>query len=114
MCGAAVAMLGISADTFYHLSPAEFYYAVKAKSEDKKADIIEAYEVARFQAMLVINYTSTILKKPIEKPQDLTLFTWEEHPNMKKQSQEEMKRAVQKIALMLGTKPEQEKVINTK
>ena len=110
-----MATLGVSSEEFFDLSPVEFYYALKTTREFRRAASKEAYEIAREQAVWIINYTSTRLKDPFKSPTDMVKFVWENEPNKEKQSVDDMKRAITRIALMIGTKPEQEKVhINTK
>lgn len=92
------------------LSLGEYKAAFTTWNENKQAESRERFESSRLQAVWIINATSTILKKQLDKPQDLYLFPWEEKPVLKKQSPEEMKKAMQKIALAFGTVDKQEKV----
>jgi hypothetical protein len=82
------------------MSPREFYYALKSKQE-RDSQIIEhefkqAYKVARFQAVLLIN---PHLKRgqQYKDPMELIKFSWEKNV-IKKQSVEEMKQELMAIA----------------
>jgi len=82
------------------MSPKEFYYALKAKSEDTSRKIEfefrKDYEVARFHAMLVIN--PTLGKgKQIKSPKELVSFAWEKE-EVHVQSVEDMKAMLMGIA----------------
>ena len=92
------------------MSFAEYRSAFRVWNDLKIAQSREAYEIARLQALLIINMTSTRLKKGIDKPEDLVLFSWEEKSVSKKQSPENMKKAMDKIALAFGTTDKVEKV----
>ena len=96
------------------MSFAEYRSAFSVWQDLKRAQSQEAYEISRLQALLVINLTSTRIKKGFDKPQDLVLFAWEEESVKKKQSPEEMKKAMDKIALAFGTTDKIEKVNPTK
>ena len=105
-------MLRISVEDFYKLSPKEFYYALKAKREEDTAkielDIKQRYEVARFQAMLVINPT---LKRgnQLKDPKDLIVFSWEKDEKEGKQSIDEMKAVMMGVARRQNRKSKKEK-----
>jgi hypothetical protein len=103
--------LHISPEVFYDLSPVEFYYVLSAAREKKKAESQEAYEIARYEAFLIINSTSSILKRRLRDVFELGKFPWEEDRVQlpKKQTPEEMKQAVLGIAAAFGAKPKQEK-----
>jgi len=92
------------------MSFAEYRSAFKVWQDLKQAQSREAYEISRLQALLIINMTSTRIKKGFDKPQDLVLFSWEEEAVSKKQSPENMKKAMHKIAAAFGTTDKIEKV----
>jgi len=58
------------------------------------------YEVARYQAVSIINLTSTVLKKQITDARELTRFPWEE--KVVAQSPDQIKHAVMAIASRYG------------
>ena len=93
-------ILGISYFEFFALSPKEFYYAIKAVNEKEKLERHHQYQVARYTAVSIINMTSTILKKQITDPRELTQFPWED--NIKEQTDEQLQGAVRAMALKLG------------
>lgn len=100
--------MGLSVEEIGELSFAEYTAAFRVWGDNERARSQEQLEIARLQSYWVIALTSTLkFQKPLKKPQDLLLFPWEEHPTQKKQSVEEMKMALKKIALMFGTKDKQ-------
>ena len=92
------------------MSFAEYRSAFSVWQDLKRAQSREAYEIARLQSLLIINMTSTRIKKGFDKPQDLVLFAWEEEAVSKKQSPQDMKKAIEKIAVAFGTTDKVEKV----
>lgn len=78
------------------LSLREYFHALKVHTDVRIAEFRERYEVARFQAVLIINF-SPRLKKHIDDPRKLVPFAWEEGIVVKKQSMEEMKLAIQSV-----------------
>lgn len=70
------------------------------------------YEVARFNAYLVLQ-PHLDAKKEIG-PADIYRLPWEEKKELKKQTPEEIRQAMKRMALSFGTKPKQEKLPITK
>lgn len=70
-------LLGISYDTFYDLSPKEFYYASKARFQMLNIIKYAVYEAARWQTATMINM-DPMNKTHIEDVTQLGLFSWEE------------------------------------
>lgn len=91
-------MLKISPSEFYDLSPLEFYYAAKAVGEARMAQVQVDYEISRYNALLVINNTSTILKERYKDPRELSKFTWEKDVQQIAQTPEQLQKAIMGIA----------------
>lgn len=77
------------------------------KEEHEKFAYRRSYELARFEAYLIL--TPHFDKDKEVFVNDVYPFPWEEEKSQKKQSPEEMKREIKKMALFFGTKPKQEK-----
>lgn len=69
---------------------------MKAVGDYRQARSREAYEIARFQAVLIVN--PTLGKRQIKKVEDYVRFAWEEKKVGEKQSVEEMKSVLFSIA----------------
>lgn len=104
----AVGHLGVSYSEFWDLSLLEYAEMQKGLVERADVEYKREYEVTRFGVYLLLFYNERI-KTSTEIP-DIFPFPWEEKKSEKKQSVEEMKRQIQKMALTFGTKPKQEKI----
>jgi len=93
-----VAVLGITIEDFYNMTPKEFSQALKFKYERESQELDYnmklQYVVARFQAVLLIN-PQLPKGKWIRDPCELVRFHWEAE---KVQSVDEMKRFLQGMA----------------
>ena len=90
--------LHITAGEFYDLDAVEFHYALKTVRRARQAQGREAYEIARLQAVLIINPT---LKTPFKEPQDYIQFSWEKKKE-KGQSLEDMKKQVLSLGVLFA------------
>lgn len=73
------------------LAPVELWHAFQAMRKQEERRIQEGYEVARFEAILIINPTLAKEDK-IESATDYLRFPWEKKQLIKVQSVEEMKK----------------------
>lgn len=80
----------------------------KGLAERASTEAHKEYEVARFEAYLLLFYNQRI-KENTEIP-DIFPFPWEKKKSDKKQSTEEIEREIKKMALTFGTKSKQEKI----
>jgi len=108
----AVVNLGVSYTEFWDLSLAELHYMHVARGEYENIVLRRMYVVARFEAYLVLQ--PHLDKEKEIGPVDIYRFPWEEEKKQEKQTPEEMKAAMKKMALSFGTKPEQKKLDITK
>ena len=94
------------------MDPREYFYAMLAKRDFIVGKRHEAYEVARLQAVLVINSTLK-REQQYRRVQDLIRFVWEKEV---KQTVGQMKQAVLAIARAQGVSktPLKRKTIRTK
>jgi hypothetical protein len=83
---------------FYTMSWVEFNQAIKAHQEIEEHRIRKEYEIARFEAILIINPTLD-RKDKIKDSRDLIRFDWE---NPRTQSVEEQKTIL--MGLVAATK----------
>lgn len=60
------------------------------------------YEVARYEATLIINYTSTILKQRIDDQRKAFPFPWEKEQMALPQTQEELLKQGKALARAFG------------
>jgi len=100
MAARAAAILNITIDAFYDMTPKQFYYMLQARRDWEeqrvKHEMQVAYEVERLGCVMVIN--SQLKRKDQYKDvQDLIRFTWE-GAEPKKQSVSEMKEILLGIA----------------
>jgi len=95
--GQAIAILGISPETLEDLSLREYFYALRVYMEHRRNQSRELYNIARLQAVLIINFSGNI-KHPITDPMMLVRFDWETKSKEQKQTVEEMKSAIFTIA----------------
>ena len=100
MAARAAAILNITIDAFYDMTPKQFYYMLQARRDWEeqrvKHEMQVAYEVERLGCVMVIN--SQLKKKDQYKDvQDLIRFAWE-GAEPKKQSVDEMKGILLGIA----------------
>lgn len=110
LAGKAVALLGITPQTFFDMSPKEFYHALKVTGE-QKTQLLEfqrrlAYEVARFQAMILL---APHIKNQIHDPKDLVTFSWE---RAQTQTVDEMKAILLRVARAVNRKFDKNKKNN--
>ena len=77
---------------------------MESLGEYRRSQVRHDYEVARYQAVAIINYTSTILDKRIEDVTKVFPFPWDEDYRPREQTQEEMRGHVMALALKLGAK----------
>ena len=64
----------------------------------------ELYNISRFQSMLLINYNGKVLKAHMTDPKELIKFVWEESPEVKKQTLQEIKSTILTIATIHNAK----------
>ena len=85
-------MLGITSETFFDLSPKEFYFAAKTVGDSRQIQVQHEYEVARYNAILVraAKLNSGDLALPWEKGQRIV------------QTSEELAKSGKALALALG------------
>jgi len=102
MAGAALGHLGISPEAFFELTPKEFYYAMEIVAERQSSQARQQFEVARYTAVAIINYTSTILKDRIKDPRRVLPLPWDEKSISKPQTQEELNKSLVAMAKAFG------------
>ena len=109
MAGQAVANFGIGYTEFWDLSLAEYHAMFTARGEYEEMQTRRVFEVARFNAALTA-YPPKL--EPNQNTfQDFYKFGWEKKKVTEKQSIEEMKNQMKKMALIFGTKPKQDRVV---
>lgn len=85
-------------DEFFDLAPIEFYFALKFRADFERRRVQELYEIARMQAVWLINVQPQI-KPKLQEFTDLGRFPWETKAiSDVKQSTNEMKAAMMSIA----------------
>lgn len=104
LCGIAITELGLSTLEFYQLTPIEFKYALQRNAEKRKNEIRTQYEVARFIAFHIWNSAGQTLKKEATTYKDIVIFPWEE--GKEKQTVEQMKQQLQRLAFATRNKPD--------
>ena len=83
---------------FYDLAPVEFYHALKFRAEYERRRVQELYEIARMQAVWLINVQPQI-KPKLQRYDDLAKFPWEKEAiSDVKQDTLAMKAAIMSIA----------------
>lgn len=90
--------LGLRSDEFYDLSPREFWHAMNAFGEVKMMESRNRFEVARYNAVAIINYTSTILKERIKDERKVFPLPWDAPIAPEEQSPEQLLEAGKHIA----------------
>jgi len=85
-------------DEFYDLSPVEFFLALKFRAEYERRRVQELYEIARMQAVWLINVQPQVQPK-LARYDALARFPWEKEAiSDVKQDTAEMKAAMMSIA----------------
>ena len=96
LAGSAVSILGISVETFYEMTPFEYFYALQETDRKITFEHRTRYEVARFQLKHLLNISGKSLKRKVTKVTDIELFPWDEEY---KAAQEQMSPGQMKRAL---------------
>ncbi len=92
-------------DDFLELTPKEFYLAMKSLGDSRREMVRQHYEIARFEAGTIINYTSTILQHRISDFRKIAPFPWDEKDELPEaQTQEQLLKAGMRIASAFGAK----------
>lgn len=100
----AVARLGITVQDFYRMTPIEFAYAMEAKNKHEKRLVRGEYERLRISLLHQWNMAGKSLKKKMRDVKDVMKLPWDTEQAPKKQSQPEIKAAVERIAKIFGKK----------
>lgn len=97
MAGIAVAKLGLTVDAFYDMTPREFFFALKAKTQEEDNNFKSMMEAARYISLNIWNSAGKSLKRAETDPKKLLPLPWDKI-TVKKQSVEEMKSILMGIA----------------
>ncbi len=100
----AVARLGITVQDFYRMTPLEFAHAMEAKNKHEEQLVRGEYERLRISLLHQWNMAGKSLKKKMRDVKDVMKLPWDTEAKKKKQSQAEIKAAVQRIAQIFGKK----------
>ena len=86
------------------MAPIELSYALEAKGRHEEHKVLGEYKRLRISLMHQWNMAGKSLKKKIKDPKQVMKLPGDDEKEHKKQSQDEIKAAVERIARIFGKK----------